>query len=62
MTSLQQIEIEKYHDEIVDDVKNLIEKYRKIMDWEIPENNEQQANQLIIAAVQNALDKIKEDS
>ncbi len=29
------------------------------MDWEIPENDEQQANQLILTAVQNALDKIK---
>ncbi len=29
MTSLQQVEIEKYHDEIVDDVTNLIEKYKK---------------------------------
>ncbi len=60
MTNLQQFEIEKYHDEIIDDVKSMVEKYRKIMDWEIPENDEQQADRLILSAIQNALDNIKQ--
>lgn len=60
MTNLQQFEIEKYHDEIVDDVKSMVEKYRKIMDWEIPENDEQQADRVILSAIQNALDNIKQ--
>ena len=61
MENLQQFEVEKYHNEIVDDVKNLIEKYRKIMDWEIPENDEQQADEVILSAVQKALDKTKQE-
>ncbi len=60
MTNLQQFEIEKYHDEIVDDVKSMVEKYRKIMDWEIPENDEQQADRVILSAIQKALDNIKQ--
>ncbi len=62
MPDMQHIEIERYHDEINHDVQNLIEKYRKVMAWNIPENNAQKADPLIFEAVQQALDKVKLDS
>lgn len=59
MKSMQEIEIERYHDKIVEDVAALVEKYRKIMDWDIPENDEELADKLIFEAVQKALDEVK---
>lgn len=59
MKSMQQIDIERHHDDIVHDVKNLVEKYRKIMDWDIPENDETLADTLIFDAIQQALDRVK---
>jgi len=59
MPSMQEIELERHHKELVNDVKALIEKYRRAMDWDIPDNDEQKADQLIFAAIQNALDAIK---
>jgi hypothetical protein len=59
MKSMQKIEIEKYHDDIVEDVAALVEKYRKAMDWDIPENDEELADKLIFNAIQQALDKVK---
>lgn len=55
MSSMQQIEIDKYHDEIIHDVNKLIEKYRKAMAWDIPENNKAESERLIFDAVQKAL-------
>lgn len=59
MKSMQKIEIEKYHGDIVEDVAALVEKYRKVMDWDIPENDEELADKLIFEAIQQALDKVK---
>ncbi len=62
MPSMQEIELERYHNELVSDVKGLVEKYRRAMDWDIPGNDEKQADQLIFAAIQKALDAIKQAS
>ncbi len=59
MASMQEIEIQKYHDELVNDVRSLVEKYRRAMDWDIPENNDARSDQLIFDAIQKALDAIR---
>ncbi len=61
MSDMQQIEINRYHDEIVDDVRQLIEKYRKAMDWDIPENDDRESDQIILNAIETALAKVKTD-
>ncbi len=62
MSSMQEIELERHHKELVNDVKALVEKYRRAMDWDIPENNDQESDQMIFAAIQKALDAIKRSS
>lgn len=62
MSSMQEIELERHHKELVNDVKALVEKYRRAMDWDIPENNDQESDQMIFAAIQKALDAIKQSS
>ncbi len=62
MSSMQKIELERHHKELVNDVKALVEKYRRAMDWDIPENDEQEGDKMIFAAIQKALDAIKQSS
>ena len=62
MSDMQHIEINRYKDEIIDDVKQLIEKYRKAMDWDIPENDDKKSDKVIFQAIEAALAQIKKDS
>lgn len=60
MSSMQEIELQRYHKELVKDVESLVDKYRRAMEWDIPESEEKEGDELIIAAIQNALDSIRE--
>ncbi len=57
---MQEIEIDRYHKRIVKDMKHLIERYREIMAWDIPENDPVEADKLIFKAVHEALDEIEQ--
>jgi len=59
MSDMQEIEIERYHKRIVKDMRHLIERYREIMAWDIPENDPVEADKLIFKAVHAALDEIE---
>ncbi len=61
MGEMQQIEINRYQNEIMDDVKELVEKYRRAMDWDIPENDDRESDQLILQAIEAALAEVKKD-
>ncbi len=36
MAGLEQIELNRYHQELVQDVQHLVRKYCRIMSWEVP--------------------------
>ena len=57
--TLQDIEIAKLHDRIIHDVTHLINKYQKIMDWDVPENDAAAATKVIVKEIRAALDKIE---
>lgn len=57
MSGLEQIELAKYHRELVGDVRHLVDKYCRIMPWEVPELDEQEARRLIFGALRSALDE-----
>lgn len=59
MSDMQEIEINRYHKRIVKDMRHLIERYREIMAWDIPENDPIEADKLIFKAVREVLDEIK---
>jgi len=59
MSESQEIEIQRYHKELVKDVASLVDKYRRIMEWDIPESNEDEGDKLIFKAIQDALDALK---
>ncbi len=62
MSQMQDIEINRYHDRIVKDMRHLIERYREIMAWDVPENDPIEADRLIFKAVHAALSKIENEA
>ena len=56
MADLTQIELDRHRGQIVADVDKLVDKYRRIFDWDVPENDEAEARRLIIAAIRQAID------
>ncbi|MGV6852851.1 MAG: hypothetical protein ACWA5R_11835 [bacterium] len=61
MTSMQEIEIQRYQHKLVGDLESLLDKYRRIMEWDIPEGDEKAGDKLIIEALQQALNKLKQN-
>ncbi len=59
MPTMQEIELQRYHKELVKDVSSLVDKYRRAMEWDIPESDEKEGDRLIVEAIQKALDTIK---
>jgi hypothetical protein len=61
MVSLEQVEISRYHEELVHDVRHLVKKYGRIMGWEVPELDEAEASKLIFAALKQALADVERE-
>lgn len=56
---MEQLELEAHRSGIIKDVKKLVEKYRAIFDWDVPDIDQSLADRLIIVEVRNALDDIE---
>ena len=56
---IEQIELNAHRNQIISDMKNLVEKYRAIFGWDIPEINQNAADKLILAALRKTLDDIE---
>jgi len=54
-------EIEKMKPEIKKEVRLAFKANMKIFDWDIPENDDRKSAELIIAAMQEAIDELKSD-
>ncbi|MGA7949510.1 MAG: hypothetical protein WCA45_05025 [Thiobacillaceae bacterium] len=61
MENIEQIELDAHRSQIIADVKSLVEKYRSIFDWDIPEIDQNRADKLILAAIRECLDEIERD-
>lgn len=59
MTSIQELEIGRYYDELKQDVKDLVDRYLRIADWDIPDNDERTTLQVIFAALRKAVDEVE---
>ena len=58
MKEIEQLELDAHRSEIAADMRSLVEKYRTIFDWDIPEIDQKAADKLILAAMHKALDDI----
>jgi hypothetical protein len=61
MAQIEQLELEGHRSEIIADVKSLVEKYRAIFDWDVPEINQALADKLILEEVRHALAALEQE-
>jgi hypothetical protein len=59
MGKMEQLELDAHRSEIDADMRSLVEKYRRVFGWDIPEIDQQAADKLILAAMRKALDDIQ---
>ena len=59
MARIEQKELEEHRDEIIADVKKMVEKYRAIFDWNVLDIDQTVADKLILGEVRKALDEIE---
>jgi len=52
-------ELEGHRDEIIADVKRLVEKYRAVFDWDVPDVDQTVADKLILTEVRKTLDELE---
>jgi transketolase N-terminal domain/subunit len=61
MSEMEKLELDAYRSDITSDVKKLVEKYRAIFGWDIPEIDQNAADKLILKAIQQSLNQVEQD-
>jgi hypothetical protein len=59
MNNIEEIELDAHRSQIVADIKSLVDKYRAIFGWDIPDIDQKAADKLILAAIRKELDNIE---
>lgn len=59
MSKIEQIELDKCRDDIISDVDALVEKYRAIFGWDVPDIDQQLTDKIILIEIQKALRQIE---
>jgi hypothetical protein len=60
MAKMEKIELERYREQLTDDVKGLVDKYRSIFEWDVPEVDEAAVDRLLLGAIRQALDGVEQ--
>ena len=61
MKEIEQFELEAHRNEIIAGVKGLVEKFRAIFDWDVPDIDQALADKLILQEIRKALDAIEKE-
>jgi len=61
LPKLEQFEIEAHRGEIVRDVRHLVEKYRAVFDWDVPDIDQAAADRLILTEGVTAVNALKDE-
>jgi hypothetical protein len=59
VAKIEERELEAHRAEIIADVKKMVEKYRKIFDWDVPDIDQTAADRLILSEVVNAVRELE---
>jgi len=62
MSEVEKVELARYKREIVDDLRHLVKKYVRIMEWDVPDVEEKEARALIIKALEACFAEIEAES
>ncbi len=52
--------MERHRQQLAADVQSLVERYRSIFEWDIPDINQSHSDRLILKAIRQALDGVEE--
>jgi hypothetical protein len=61
LPKIEQLEIEAHRGDLARDVRHLVEKYRAIFDWDVPDIDPTAADTLILTEMALAIEVIKND-
>ena len=61
MAKIEQVELDRHRRAIIADVKRLLEKYRAIFDWDVPDIDQNAADKLILVEMRKALDDAEKE-
>jgi len=56
---IERLELDAHRREIIADVEKLVERYRAIFGWDVPDIDQDFADKLILAEIRKALDDIE---
>jgi hypothetical protein len=58
MAQIEEIEMDAHRAQLKSDVRGLVDKYRAIFGWDVPEVDEALSERLIVKALRQALDDL----
>ncbi|MGC8697010.1 MAG: hypothetical protein ACP5Q0_00940 [Halothiobacillus sp.] len=61
MSSIEPIEMDHHRKQLLSDVRHLVEKYRAIFDWDIPDVDQKAADHEIIEGMRGALAVVEQE-
>jgi hypothetical protein len=61
MANIEQAELAAQHQHLVRDVRSLVEKYRAIFGWNVPDIDQARADKLILDDMRKALDGVEQE-
>lgn len=59
MEKIEQIEMDRYRKDIASDIRTLVEKYRSIFGWDVPDIDQPYSDKIILMEMQKALQEIE---
>ncbi len=59
MESMEQMELDAHRAQLSGDVRRLVEKYRSIFEWDVPDIDERASDKLILGAIRQALGAVE---
>lgn len=59
MAKIEELELDAHRKQLNCDVTALVEKYRSIFEWDVPDIDQRHADRLIVAAIRKALDSVE---
>lgn len=59
IANIEQLELDAHREQLTSDVKGLVEKYRSIFEWDVPEIDEGASDRLILGAIRQALEAVE---
>jgi hypothetical protein len=61
MAKMEEMEMAAHRRQLIADVNRLVDKYRAIFDWDVPDIDQAAADKLIIEEVRKALNELERE-